>query len=991
MSVSASQPVLSPNSALIGGIASPLAAPIKKRRDPKSGLVYTFVKGAWEVDDAQTAAAAGRSARLVAGVLRSASGGAFSAVMTDNVNASLSDRDESRDDEADRKLPNFHSARQATPAQFKHFATCDNNTQGFAWLPDGVQAILGFKPDGQSEPQSFRFDKTKFTPLAAKAFLAKHKLSAKEFVEAAPLEAQRSAAAAGMGHVTRKANVGAGTWRGTDNSILATICSDTPAYSTEVKTGRAVKEIWLMSGLEFDPHVRMLNDHKRDNVREVLGSVDDFEVGPHETQARLYCSSAEPAICTKLAEGHIRDVSVGGERKEIVTIPPGQSQTIGGQTFTADRFEPLNIVTRMRVYEVSLTAVGADPGCVTRSASTPHERTPSMTVTKHMRKFMQRATGLDPKATDSEASTHFDSLYSDVQKACRAFAEGEEADELEAKKKENEAVEKETARKKKEEEEKETARKATGGDADAVRKAAVAEGAAAERARVSRLEDLGQGLPAEVVRKAILDGTPVETAAVTFLEVKRSRMEAVSPFVQVRSIEKDLTREVLGAALVVRSLSQLPSDATGATFSSNPTNLLNRYHPDEMNHNGIGDWRPDCPTRDLSEAQRKANEQLLNRAEPFRNLSMIDICRHTLRLDGVHVPEYVSGPQIVSAALQSAVTRADSGGAFSAIMTQNYNAMFLAGYLEAADTTMGWCSEGDAPDFKSGELATVGKMNMLSLNGKAPAQQLTYGDWNEIIQVSRYSGQFEVDEQDLINDRFGVLRSNSPQEMGLAARRVRPNLVYSILLSNYVAGTSRGPVLNQDKSPMFCAAHSNFLVAASNDLYTPSTGAVGVAGLQIALPAIGSQRVNSIPLNLTPRFVLISKWLDMGLRVALFSTQRVVASGSGGTFNPLQTFNLEPRADARLDNIGSVNPLAGNAAVTGLKYHYFLSCRPGEEGAKTMHVNYLLGSGRAPQIRSYILGGPGAPGRWGIGWDCKLDVGAAPEDFRGMYYAESPT
>lgn len=64
---------------------------------------------------------------------------------------------------------------------------------------------------------------------------------------------------------------------------------------------------------------------------------------------------------------------------------------------------------------------------------------------------------------------------------------------------------------------------------------------------------------------------------------------------------------------------------------------------------------------------------------------------------------------------------------------------------------------------------------------------------------------------------------------------------------------------------------------------------------------------------------------------------------------------------------------------------------PGEEGAKTMVCRYLSGTGRAPQIRSYVLGGPGAPGRWGIGWDVKLDIGAAVADYRAMYYAESTT
>jgi hypothetical protein len=807
--------------------------------------------------------------------------------------------------------------------------------------------------------------------------------------------------------VTRKAMVNVSTWRENDRSIEAVICTDAPCYSTEAKTGRAVKEIWLMDGLEFDPHVRVLNDHKKDDCDHVLGSAAEFKTEDHAAIGRMFISAAEPKIATKVAEGHIRDVSVGGERLEMVTIHPGQSRIIRGREFTADR-EPLNVVTRLRVYEVSFTPIGSDPGAVTRS--TPVSRSSVMKVTKHMRKFLTRGAGMDPKATDEEAEKFHDALHPDVQKACRSYAEAEEEDEEEERNRANEAARKAGGGAAKaganqsgatideeldEEQKKAIARERARqhGDADVIRRAAIEEGQRVERDRQAAIRKLGEGCPAELVQRALNENMTADQAAPLFLESFRTRHAPAGPAIHTRDIDKDLTVDVLAGALVIRSLNSIESGKPGATFASNPTNVIRRYHPAELTRAGIGDWRPDYPTRDLDETQRKANEQLLNQADRFRNMSLVDVCRHCCRLDGISVSAYASPSEVIGAALGS-VTRASggpSGGSFGAIFTQNFNALFLAGYLEAQDTTMGWCTEGDAPNFMPGELATVGKMGFLTLNGKQPAQEMTYGDWNEPIKVDRFSGMFEVDEQDLINDRFGALQTNSPQELGLSARRVRPNLCYSILLSNYTAGTGRGPTLNQDGAQLFCSAHNNFLTAANNDLYTPSTGAVGVAGLQVLLPQMMAQRLNSIPLNIRPRFILMPAYLDMGVRIALFSTQRIVASGSGGTLNPLQMFNLEPRMDSRLDNIGSVNPLQANAAVAGLKYHYILVARPGEEGAKTMHVNYLLGSGRAPQIRSYILGGPGAPGRWGIGWDVKLDVGAAVEDFRGFAYAESST
>ena len=1040
------QPPVAPGSASTqgtgcpGAVASPLAASIKKRRDPRSGLVYTLDKGQWLVDDAQTAEAAGRSAKLVEGVVRSDSGGAFGAVFSDNANATLIDRDE-----AARAFPQFHTARQADPGDFQHFATCTKQTKGFDWLPDGVQVVLGFKKDGQSEPQSYRFDRGKFSIAEAKAFLAKHHLSDKALEEAKNEGAsgregegaKRSSPNHPLSHspshssaVTRRAalNVNASTWRDSDRSIEAVICTDTPAWSTEVATGRAVKEVWLMSGLEFDPHVRLLNDHKREDVNNVLGSVADFQVAEHHTAARLFVSSAEEKIATKLREGHIRDVSVGGERKQIVTLPPGQTRNIQGETFTADPHEPLNIVTRMRVYEVSVTLIGADPNCVTRSH--PSTERNAMKVTKFMRKFMTRSTGLNPQATDEEAQQHHDALHPDVQKACRAFADGEEKDEKDEDERKKTAAASEAARKQAADEEAARRSGATA-SADVIRRAAQ-EATAAERKRVADISEAGRGMSEDIVRKAIDDGLTVEAAKVSFfdaakaggnLAVQRNRTPAAGPFIQSRSLEKDLNVEVLSAAVVIRALNRIPADTQwdpveqrmktvagpGGSFASRPEETLNRYQPQSLVMRGLGDYVGTHVNRSLTTAQRKHNEELVNRAERFSDLSTVDVCRHILRMEGID-PSDLSSPAIVSAALGTAtghVTRGDgglSGGAFSAVFTNVFNATFTAAYLEASDTTMGWLSEDDGPDFKVGELANVEPMDQLALAGKAAAKNMTYGDWNEQIQISRFAGQYSIDEQDLINDRFGVLRTNSPQALGLSARRVRPNLVYSTLLGGYVASTSAaigsmGPKLNQNGNALFCQANGNFLpsstytgtaVPATNDIYNPATGAVGTAGLQYLIPAIGSQRLNGAVLNLQPRFALITKYLDMAMRIAFFSTQRVVATGSGGTLNPLQTLGVEPRSDARLDAVGVQNPLANNAIVTGKNYGYILACRPGEEGSKTGVVRYLQGTGRAPQIRSGIMGPQsGTPGRYGLMWDVKLDVGFAPEDFRGLAYAEA--
>jgi hypothetical protein len=46
-----------------------------------------------------------------------------------------------------------------------------------------------------------------------------------------------------------------------------------------------------------------------------------------------------------------------------------------------------------------------------------------------------------------------------------------------------------------------------------------------------------------------------------------------------------------------------------------------------------------------------------------------------------------------------------------------------------------------------------------------------------------------------------------------------------------------------------------------------------------------------------------------------------------------------------------------------------------------VRVGYLSGTGRAPQIRRFVLD----KGQWGIGWDIVMDIGVMADDYRGLY------
>ena len=786
------------------------------------------------------------------------------------------------------------------------------------------------------------------------------------------------------------------TWDESQGRVFGVIATDSPVFSTDLATNKRVLEVWRIDGIEPDNHIPLLDNHKRDSVDNIKGSIrDTAPIDEHHYGGWLYVSESEPKIRKKIAEGHVKELSAGMQPLKTTAIQRGQTQAVrcrnGEAKYTAPADQTLNVHTSLLLREVSLPVKGSDSNTQIRSDNNPRKELVNMT--SQLRKLCERL-GMPKSHTEEEAKKWHAELPEQQRTSLVDWAKEEEDEEAHRKRSEEESE-----KKKKEEEDEESRKRSATASTESIRaeiNAALKARDEAETKRVESIRTLGEGIEDEVVRKAIDDGLTVEQCGPIFLEAIRNRTCSIA--IHSRSAEKDATTDVLGAALVLRTLSQLPSNAKGTSFASDPVQLLARMAPTEFSTNGIGEWRSRSnPVDTLNEDAKKRNYELLNKADRYRHLSIPDIMAHCVRLDGHWSSGFASRSEVVRAGL--------SGGSFGAIFTSNFNAMFLSGYLEAADTTLGWVTEDEAPNFMTGEVGMAGKMTNLTLAGRAPANKLTYGDWNEPIKVDRYTGSFEIDEQDLINDRFGVLQSNSPQEMGLAARRLRPNLIYSLLLGGYTASTSsvvgsRGPILNQDTAALFCSAHKNFLPSATyttgspvtNDIYNATTGAVGIAGLQYLYPLIQAQRLNGVPLNLKPRFVICSEYLDIAMRVALFSTQRIVTTGSGGTLNPFEAFGLEIRSDSRFDDVGSVNPLDNNKAVAGQKYHYLLVCRPGEEGAKTAVCRYLEGTGRAPVITSYALNGANnSDSRWGIKWAVKHDIGATAADYRGFAYAESTT
>jgi len=433
--------------------------------------------------------------------------------------------------------------------------------------------------------------------------------------------------------------------------------------------------------------------------------------------------------------------------------------------------------------------------------------------------------------------------------------------------------------------------------------------------------EIEAGQPVDLAEYAIRENLTAERTELLALRAARPAAAAVHS----RSHESDCTLEAMQGAMVLSA----GLDLASPIFSTQQAHALNI---------------PQFLTRGINDEARQRSMEASHR---FADMSAVDICAEAIRLDGRQVPQ----------GRRNVIQAAFSGSALDSVFTSSVSASLLSTYAQSDDTTGGWVSEADVPDFKTNEREMLAKgPDLARLPRGQTAEHLSRSDTEETYKVSRYAKQFVVDEQDIIDDMLGALRE-TPMEMGEAAARLRPDLVYSIILAN--AALSDGSALFVD------AVHSNLQTSAG----------LASATLRAAIESVMTQQDNSVNLNLRPSHLIV----PVGLlhTAAGLVNSATLLTGSDvqiGSSNPIQMHNLTLVSDSRLDN-GVTDPLSGTANAGSATTWYMAASM-----ARTIEVGYIRGSGRAPELRSFVL----SQGQWGMGWDIKMDIGAKALDYRGL-------
>ncbi len=200
-------------------------------------------------------------------------------------------------------------------------------------------------------------------------------------------------------------------------SVEAVIATETPAFSMNMRTREASLEVLLMDGVQhIDGQIPLLDVHRRDSVRDQIGSIRDMRVRGGKLIGRLYVSESEPKTWAKIREGHIKDVSVGRQLlADSTVIYAGTTATVAGRSYQAPPGHNLEIVTRWRPREGSLTPIGSDEGAKIRSdvgnfsgetqmatATQSVGRGADISIRQHNQQILERA-GLSVPRNDPEA------------------------------------------------------------------------------------------------------------------------------------------------------------------------------------------------------------------------------------------------------------------------------------------------------------------------------------------------------------------------------------------------------------------------------------------------------------------------------------------------------------------------------------------------------------------------------------------------------------
>ena len=354
----------------------------------------------------------------------------------------------------------------------------------------------------------------------------------------------------------------------------------------------------------------------------------------------------------------------------------------------------------------------------------------------------------------------------------------------------------------------------------------------------------------------------------------------------------------------------------------------------------------DLPQFMFWDVNSERKQKLLEAASALRGMNSIDFARLAMKLDGIN-PLHTKG----------VIEAAGSSGSLSNVISTSVKTAVTTSFGLQEDPTVEFCEMDDGQNFLPTPAVQMkvpgGELRPLGENGEAAHGYLS--DKGEVVTITRFAEQLNIDEQTLINDMLGQIMKviSGPVGWGVRAFATRPGLIFSIIKAN--------PNM-ADGIPIFHASHGNLQTDSALALATLGT-AIAKLRLQTESGADGAKAF----LNLPPTHMLTPPTLEGAAGSVLSAILNGIAATQQGQDNPYAKYGIKYLSDSRLE-LNTKHTLTGDDLAGDANDWFLISAK-----APPFLIRHLAATGRVPRTRTTPL----ASGRWGINVDVSYDLAGA--------------
>ncbi len=709
-----------------------------------------------------------------------------------------------------------------------------------------------------------------------------------------------------------------------NRSIESVLATENAVLSFNMLTFSVEDDVLLMRGLEIPEQIPLVDEHQLEGktIRTVFGSVRNMRIENDELIGRNFFSSAEDTkdAWTKVREGHVTDNSVRYKPLEWESIQPGESKVVFGRKYTASAEMVRRIVTKWQLRDNSLTSVGADQMAKMRSQL--DNKTIRSNVMSFEQWLMSRGYNLETidEAEKTKLRTEFDGLTRGVPTMdfnMWLIGGGHDPKTL-----------------------------------DEVKKSSLRS----EFEGFGSVDPILSDLPKKPPKKAPLKQTDAqdvlaraqvdEGIAARAVSDERERIAAIGKLGKQGNVEESVVRSCIESGKTVAEAQSLFFQyVTNKEQSVSAPGIMRRDHTvDCARMEVVALLRSGYDGQRLVE-DKDYGEQVVNQADSMRGMTLMDMCRFALQIEGKDAP--MNPEELWSRAAFSTMSLPQT-------ISNVANKSMLLAYKAMPDTWRQWCSIGTVGDFKnhrrirptqSGKFLEIGQGGEVKHMGRVEEY--------EDNRARTFAGQFGITREDFINNNVDKFTS-VPADMGRIAKMDLADLVYEVFMSNAAMS---------DAIAAFHADHNN--LNASN--------AFDADGVKTALAVFRNVvDITGRPIDIEPRFVLVPPALEYDAKT-LFSSDKLIAVGVGSSAATAPDNNIYknlvvPIVETRLSNASFTNYSTST---------WYMSASP-SEGAKNVEVVFLNGV-QTPVMERFQTG-PNYVG--GIIIQMYFDAGAAQIDYR---------